>query len=94
MDLSWLGPCLSVSFFLSLENLIGPDPTGILNQTVYDYAIDFSTRAHQSEWNSAVQYDEVSLVLGDYRKDKLVSYDLFTMLDELIKLTTKVGLHI
>jgi len=62
--------------------------------TVADFAIDFCTRARQSDWNSSALCDTFLHGLADTIKDKLVSYDLPSTLDELIQLAIKEDLCI
>lgn len=79
---------------------LAPDAAGGLlglrqgSRTVADYAVDFRTRALQSQWNSAAQTDAFLLGLADYIKDELVSYDLPTSLDGLIELAAKLDRRI
>ncbi len=60
-------------------------------QLVSDYSIDFHTQACRSHWNVPALCDAFLHGLADYIKDELVSYDLPTTLDEIIRLATQVA---
>jgi len=64
------------------------------DRSVPDFAIDFHTRARQSDWTSSVLCDAFLHGLADTVKDKLVSSDLPSTLDDLIQLVIKVDLRI
>lgn len=63
------------------------------NRSVADFSIDFRTRARRSDWNSSALCDAFLHGLADAIKDKLVSYELPSTLDDLIQLAIKVDLR-
>lgn len=64
------------------------------NWSVADCAIDFRTRACESNWNSASLCEAFLFSLADYIKDELVSHELPSTLDGLIELATRIDLRI
>lgn len=60
------------------------------NRSVTDYAIDFCTKARQSDWNFAALSDAYLHGLADYIKDELMSHTFPSTLDGCIELTTRI----
>ncbi|KAI3352442.1 hypothetical protein L3Q82_005395 [Scortum barcoo] len=63
-------------------------------RTVQDYAIDFCTKAHLSDWNEPARCSAFLRGLGEYLKDELVSYEVPSSFDDLVKLTTRIDRRI
>ena len=59
-----------------------------------DYSIDFRTTASRSNWNGTALSDAFLHGLAGYIKDKLVSHDTPTTLDEIIDLAIRIDLRI
>ena len=64
------------------------------SRTVNDYSIHFCTQASSSERNQAAQCNAFLMVLADYIKDELISYDLPTTLNSIIELTSRIDRRI
>lgn len=66
---------------------------GLLNLQ-QGYQMDFRTKAHQSDWNLAALHDAFLDRLAECIKNELVSNELPSSLEGVIKLATRVDLRI
>lgn len=64
------------------------------NQSVFDFSIDFRTKACLSGWNEGALRDAFLHRLADYIKDELVSHALPSSLDDVIALATNIDIGI
>lgn len=58
------------------------------NGTAQEYAIAFGNKGDLSDWNEPACCNTFLRVLADYLKDDLVSYDLPSSFDKLVKLVS------
>lgn len=75
------------------------DVSGLLSvcqgeQSVFDFSVDFRTKARLSNWNQGALRDAFLHGLADYIKDELVSHALPSSLDDVIALATNINLRI
>ncbi|KAI3353832.1 hypothetical protein L3Q82_005047 [Scortum barcoo] len=86
---------------VSGEQRLGPGATGGLlnisqgNRMVQDYTpLTSAPKPGLSDWNEPVRCNTFLRGLGEYLKDELVSYELPSSFDELVKLATYIDGHI